>query len=395
MTGNSLQRDPEVLGDYELLAKIAEGGAGTVYRGRHRQTDQVVAIKVMLPSMTDNQVLLQRFVQEFRAASTLCHPNIVRALDFCWEGSRPFLVMEFIEGESLGEKIERDGRLTEAEAVGLIVQVCQGLHQAHQQGIIHRDVKPDNIVVTPDGQAKLTDLGLVKELLTDISLTRTGRGLGTPHFMAPEQFRNAKHVDARSDVYSLGATLYQMVTGQIPFGNCSPMDAWMKKTRNQLQAPRRLIPTLSERTDKAIRRAMSVDPSLRQASCMEFAADLTGLGILESSAPAPAIVNPDRWYVMYQKLSGVLKKITGNTQDLRRRFEQGELGREGAARASRSPSGPFEPLARYPEFRDLVPPPAGEGSPHPRPRALFSRLVLVTLAGIAALLAGFYLFHGI
>src|SRR5205814_8790415 len=112
----------------------------------------------------------------------------------------------------------------------LIAQVAQGLHKAHKQGVVHRDVKPDNILVTRDGQAKLTDLGLVKEVEADLNLTRTGRGLGTPHFMAPEQFRAAKEAGPRADIYALGATLYMMVTGELPCGSSNgPLDAWMRK----------------------------------------------------------------------------------------------------------------------------------------------------------------------
>src|ERR687886_2087365 len=130
----------------------------------------------MPPHMAANPVLLKRFEQEFRAASRLDHPNIVRALDFGDTGTCPYLVMEYVEGESLGQKIQREGRLPEAEAIRLIAQVAQGLHRAHKLGLIHRDVKPDNVMVMPDGTAKLADLGLVKEIETDLNLTRTGRG---------------------------------------------------------------------------------------------------------------------------------------------------------------------------------------------------------------------------
>src|SRR5207248_1264532 len=205
--------------------------------------------------------------------SRLDHPNIVRALDYGEWGSSPYLVMEFVEGESLGQRLERDGRLSEAEAIRILAQVAQGLHRAHKQNLVHRDVKPDNILVRSDGVAKLADLGLVKESESDLNLTKTGRGLGTPHFMAPEQFRNAKNADTRCDIYSLGATLYQMVTGQLPFRSTGPLDAWMKKINNELTPPRKLVPTLSERIDWAILRAMSADPGRRPGSCREFVED--------------------------------------------------------------------------------------------------------------------------
>src|SRR5262249_1768339 len=160
------------------------------------------------------------------------HPNIVRALEYGDAGSSPYLVMEFVEGESLGAKIEREGRMPEAEAIRIIAQVAQGLHRAHKQNLIHRDVKPDNILVTREGLAKLAARGLAKEPDPDLNLPKTGRGLGTPHFMAPEQFRDAKNADIRCDIYSLGATLYQMVTGELPFKSNGPLDAWMKKMQN-------------------------------------------------------------------------------------------------------------------------------------------------------------------
>src|SRR5207253_678574 len=152
----------------------------------------------------------------------------------------------------------------------------QGLHKAHKLGLIHRDVKPDNILLTPGGQVKLVDLGLVKEIEADLNLTRTNRGLGTPHFMAPEQFRNAKNADSRCDIYSLGATLYHMVTGELPFKSSGPLEAWMKKINNELVPARDLVPDITERVDWALRRAMSVDKDDRPGSCREFVEDLTG-----------------------------------------------------------------------------------------------------------------------
>ncbi len=180
------------VGNYDLLEKIAEGGMGAIWKGRNRTTGETVAVKIMPSNMASNPILLKRFEQEFRAASRLDHPNIVRAIDYGESGNTPYLVMEFVEGESLGARIERDGAIPEMEAIRIIAQVAQGLHRAHKQNLVHRDVKPDNVLVTPEGTAKLADLGLVKETDADLNLTKTGRGLGTPHFMAPEQFRNAK-----------------------------------------------------------------------------------------------------------------------------------------------------------------------------------------------------------
>src|SRR5262249_55025314 len=178
--------------------EVGAGSMGTVYRACHRDTGAIVAVKLMNATAPHHPVLLRRFEQEFRAASRLNHPNIVRALDYGETGTSPYLVMEFVEGESLGQKLERDGPLPEAEAIDLVAQVAQGLQWAHQHNLIHRDVKPDNILVTPDGTAKLADLGLSREVGSELNLTKAGRGLGTHPFMAPEQVRNARNADARS-----------------------------------------------------------------------------------------------------------------------------------------------------------------------------------------------------
>src|SRR4051794_3331760 len=322
----------QTVGNYELLDKIAEGGMGAIYRGRDLRTGQVVAIKLMPPHMAANPVLLKRFEQEFRAASRLDHPNIVRALDYGDNGTSPFLVMEYVDGESLGQKLEREGRMSEAEAIRIIAQVAQGLHRAHKHNLIHRDVKPDNILIRTDGVAKLADLGLVKEADTDLNLTKTGRGLGTPHFMAPEQFRNAKGADARCDIYSLGATLYMMVTGELPFKSTGPLDAWMKKLKNDLPPARELRPELSERLDAAIRRAMSPEPGSRPASCRAFVDELTGRAPASDGAVDTV---SDQWYMVCTDPDGVEQTIKGTTAGIRRKLREGVATGATSVRVSR------------------------------------------------------------
>jgi len=267
------------VGNYDLVRKIAERGMCTVYQGRHKQSGLIVAIKTLPPTAARNPVLLKRFEQEFRATSALDHPGIVKSIEYYRTVAAPFLVMEFIEGESIGNLVKRDGRMREEFALAVMIQICRGLHHAHQQGLIHRNVKPDSILITPDGIAKLTDFGLARDVESELNLTRTGRGLGTPHFMAPEQFRDAKNADIRSDIYSLGATLYAMLTGQLPFGDCDPLDCWIRKTRNDFREPREWASDISERAARTIDRAMSAEPKNRPASCREFIDDLTGVSI--------------------------------------------------------------------------------------------------------------------
>ncbi len=354
---------PQQIGKYDLLVKVAEGGMGAVYKARHQETGQVVALKVVPPDATRTPLLLKRFEQEFKAASLIDHPNVVKAIDYCGAGPSPFLVMEFVEGETIGQRVERDGPVPEEEAVRLIGQVCDGLHRAHKQGLIHRDVKPDNVMVTPDGVAKLTDLGLVKDLEAELNLTRTGRGLGTPHFMAPEQFRNAKNADVRCDVYSLGATLYMMVTGAVPFAKTTPLECWMRKVKGDFPAPKELAPHLSDRVNRAICRAMSPKPDLRPASCREFMEDLTGVGWRANGGASSGtgtaetvrrFPTDDLWYMVYRAADGQLHTVKGSTDSIRRNVAAGSLGDAGSILVSRTKTGQFQPLKLVPEFRDLA-----------------------------------------
>jgi len=361
-----------VLGNYELVEQIAEGGMGTVYKARRRDTGECVAIKLSPPHLAKNPIMLRRFEQEYNAAKELCHPNLVRALDYGYDGICPYLVMEFVDGESLGQRLERDGKLPEQEAVRIITQVAQGLQKAHRSGLIHRDVKPDNILMNSQGQAKLTDMGLVKEVEADLNLTRTGRGLGTPHFMSPEQFRDAKNVDARSDIYSLAATLYQLVTGELPFGSCSPVDAYMKKMSNELIPPRTLTPAISERIDWAIRRAMNGDRNQRPRNCREFIEDLTGRSTRElTPLENDTSTEHDLWYVVFKDEEGVVHTAKGTVCALRRALKEGRMGDVQTVRASQSKLGPFEFLRSHPEFRDLVfEPPVPSPTPFTRSKAV-------------------------
>jgi serine/threonine protein kinase len=271
VTTTAAKKMPAMVGRYDLLEKVGTGGMGSVYRGRDRETGEAVAVKVLGAKLAENPKLHHRLVQEFRSASKLDHPNIVRVLDLALDGSTAYLVMEFVEGESLGAMIARLGKLPEGQAVRIVTQAAQALHYAHRRRIIHRDVKPDNILVRADGMVKLADFGLAKDKNNDRDLTRPATGLGTPHFMAPEQYEDAKNAGVLCDVYSLGATLYNAVTGKLPFDNCVSLATLAKKIKGDVPPPRQLVPDLSEQVDEAIRRAMSPNPAKRPASCLQFA----------------------------------------------------------------------------------------------------------------------------
>jgi serine/threonine protein kinase len=268
------RRPLHAIPDYELLDKINEGRTGSVYKGRSQATGQMVAIKIIKSEVARDATLLKRLKQEFRTASKLIHPNIVQALAFGHDESTTYLILELVEGESLWQRVARDGRLEEADALFISTQVAQGLYYAHQHGIIHRDVKPDNILLKPSGQAKLTDFGLVKNFAEDLQLTGPSSVLGTPHFMAPEQYTNPKQVDLRADIYGLAASLYLAVTGHLPFEAPSGLETLKMQAKGELIAPREFVPALSEQMNRAICRAMKLDPAQRYPSCLAFLQDL-------------------------------------------------------------------------------------------------------------------------
>jgi serine/threonine-protein kinase len=284
------QAAPERVGGYPISGVIGSGSLGTVYKGQDATTGKSVAIKVVKWEVTSDPVLRMRFVQECKAASILDHPHAVKVLDFGLDGNKPFLVMEYVEGVSLAQRLEKEKRLPEQEAVRLTTQVGQALHHAHLRRLIHRDVKPGNVMIDGQGDARLIDLGLVKVLDSDLDLTQTRHGLGTPHFMSPEQFEDAKRADERSDLYSLAATLYALVTGQLPFraGNSHALGTiYKKKVANQITPPRQVVPELSEGLERAVLRALRADRAERQASVLEF---LEALRV--AAAPRPAAPEP-------------------------------------------------------------------------------------------------------
>jgi eukaryotic-like serine/threonine-protein kinase len=263
-----------VIGNWELLEKIAESGMGTVYRARDRDSGDVVAIKVLPPFQAGKGEAYQRFARECQILSALKDPHVVRAIDFGMEGYNPYLVMEHVEGETLGERIIREGRIPEDKAIRIIAEVAEALGRVHARGLVHRNVKPDSILLTPDGQTKLTDLCLVREVASREALTRDGTFLGTPNFLAPEHFRTAGKPTRRGDIYALGATLYTAVTGEPPFASCTLIDMCARKLRNELTPPKQLVPGLSVRINLAIRQAMSAQPDLRPSTCEDFVESL-------------------------------------------------------------------------------------------------------------------------
>ncbi|MGL4550109.1 MAG: serine/threonine-protein kinase [Gemmataceae bacterium] len=279
----------ERVGEYVLMELIGKGGMGAVHRGYHRDTGRVAAVKIMAAELTGQPTLRRRFEQECEAAARLRHPNIVEGYAFGVEDDRPYLVMEYVDGPNLSDFVRARGPLPESAAARVAAQIGSALDAAHQASLIHRDVKPENVLLAPGGVAKLTDLGLVKDLESEGQLTHSGAWIGTIAYMAPEQFGDAKNVDGRTDVYGLAATLYFAVTGKSPFPDKGNMTVLGKKLRNDFVAPRALIPTLSEVVNAAICLGLDAKPELRPATCAEFVTMLTAAG----DQPAQTVVLPD------------------------------------------------------------------------------------------------------
>jgi serine/threonine protein kinase len=244
---------------------------GTVYRALHPEAGPV-AVKLLAAEVAANPVMLRRFEQECLAASRLRHPHIVRGLAFGVEGDRPYLVMELVEGPTLKQRVEQGGPLPEGHAVRLALQLADALGLAHRSRLVHRDVKPENVLLTAEGEAKLADLGLIKDLEGLADLTRTRTTLGTLAYMAPEQFGDARHAEPRCDVYGLGATLFYALSGVVPFPGHGHLTVLGNKLANRLVPLRQLVvPAPSERVERAVCRALDACPANRPASCEAFA----------------------------------------------------------------------------------------------------------------------------
>jgi serine/threonine-protein kinase len=243
-------------GDYEIQAELGAGGMGRVYRAKDLTLERTVALKMLAPQFGTDTGFVQRFLKEARAAARLNHPNIVQIYDFGQVEETYYLAMEYVDGHSLGAYLKR-GHFSERDAILVIRHACRALAVAHAEGLVHRDIKPDNLMLTSRGEVKLVDLGIAKRVDEDQSLTQTGQAVGTPHYISPEQIRGARDVDARADVYSLGATLYHLVTGHTPFRGTSGALVMSMHLVQPLADPRTYVPALSDGLCRVVRKMMA------------------------------------------------------------------------------------------------------------------------------------------
>ena len=260
-------------GRYRLEAKLGSGGMSTVYLARDTTLDRDVAVKVMHREMSEQPDQLERFRQEARAVAKLSHPNVVAVIDAGEDGGYPYIVFEYVEGETLKQRIARVGALDTQEALAYAIEIARGLTVAHARKMVHRDIKPQNVLIDTEGRAKLTDFGISRQLEQD-GMTATGRVLGTTDYVAPEQAMGHA-VDERSDIYSLGVVLYEMLIGQVPFHADSQVGVAMKHVNEELPDVQQRRPELSAAAALVVERATAKDPSKRYQTVGEMIDDLS------------------------------------------------------------------------------------------------------------------------
>ncbi len=253
----------------EMLDLVGKGGMGAVYRARQPGLDRLVAVKILPPEISRDPAFAERFTREARALARLNHPNIVGVYDFGQTGGYYYFVMEYIDGVNLRQAM-RAGELKPAQALKIVPQICDALQFAHDEGIVHRDIKPENILLDKKGRVKIADFGLAKLLGTklDVGLTGSRQVMGTPHYMAPEQIQGSRDIDHRADIYSLGVTFYEMLTGELPIGRFAPPS---KKVQ------------IDVRLDEVVLRALEVEPEKRYQHAADVKTEVEGI-----SGVAPA-----------------------------------------------------------------------------------------------------------
>jgi eukaryotic-like serine/threonine-protein kinase len=261
-------------GRYRHVRLLGRGGMATVELAQDLELERPVALKRLAENLAANDEFKQRFLREARLAARLSHPNIVAVYDAGEESGRPFIVMEYVEGETVSDLVRRRGRLAPAEAVTLALQACSGLETAHEAGLVHRDIKPQNLLLTPGGTLKIADFGIARSL-DGTQLTEAGTVLGTAAYLAPEQAAG-EPVTATADVYALGAVLYELLTGRPPYVAETLAELFAKQRRGAIAPVREFAPDVPSSLEDAVMRALARDPAYRPESAAAFADELGG-----------------------------------------------------------------------------------------------------------------------
>ena len=383
-------RDLRSLGEYRILRLLGEGGMGSVYLGYHAGLGRYIAIKVLADNMASNQAYIDRFYREARSGALLNHPNIVRGFAVGQDSAtgKHYLVLEYVDGPSAQMLLERFGRLRVGDAVHIVRDIARALEHAHSRNIVHRDIKPDNILISGAGVAKLADLGLAKRIDEASHLTAHRQGFGTSYYMPYEQAMSAKSVDGRCDIYALGATLYHLLTGQVPFAGDNHLDVIEKKDRGEFTPARRLNPEVPRVLDRILAKMLARHPRDRYQTATDLLVDLDRSGL---AARIPSFADPelarqdpwvqtclntnnqptrpnletipakesasngdgDVWYLRLQEADGHWHLLKTTAREIRVRLDEGRI--PATTEACRQPDGRFCSLTELAEFRDPGP----------------------------------------
>lgn len=393
------------LGDFRLIKKLGQGGMGEVYLAHQVSLDRQVALKVMNKQFSKQENFVKRFKREAQTMAKLNHPNIVQGYAVGEQNGLLFLAMELVkgheQGRSLQDWMDHQKKLDVGDALHVILVISDALKYANEMSLIHRDIKPDNMLITEKGAVKLSDMGLAKATDEDMSMTQSGTGLGTPYYMPPEQANDAKHVDHRSDIYALGCTFYYFLTGELPFKGTSAMELIMAKNKGTFTRARSLNKEIPERLDLILDKMIAKDPKARYQTYEELIRDLQSIGrtnitlsfiaatgaitaappasVLGSSmgastavaggrstvnVPAPAGKSPvatptaaqnsdtAQWMVIQTQPNGPPKKAKFTTAQIRQLLKSGALD----AKTKGCPAGStdYRGLATYPQFEHIM-----------------------------------------
>ncbi len=345
----------ERLGEFTLVRKLGEGGMGTVYLGVGPDKKRA-AIKVLARHLGSQRSLLTRFFREGQASIKLKHKNLVSGYDIGEESGHYFFAMEYIDGRSLGDVVEAGGPLPVDRASEIILGVSEGLAYAHENGLIHRDIKPDNIMLTREGVPKLADLGLARQRDGEMTaLTRTGTAMGTPYYMAPEQAQDAKRADERSDLYSLGATWYHVLTGATPFEGDTSFEVFQKHMKEPLRPPEALRSGVPRSVSMAIQRLMAKKPEQRIQSALQLCDVIRnkclGAPDIRRDLGLQGAERDESLWNMKIQIGGRVEKRRLSLMDIRKRIKKGQITRDTPARrvgerGAYMPASSFRELAR-------------------------------------------------
>jgi eukaryotic-like serine/threonine-protein kinase len=307
--GQETQRKLEIPG-YQIIEKLGKGSMGIVYKARQISVDRVVALKILLEVLAQNKEFIKRFDREAKIAAKLSHNNIVNAIDAGEVNGVHYFVMEYVEGSTIKDALDKQKVFEEKVALQIILAVAEALQHAHGRGLIHRDIKPENIILTKDGNVKLADLGLARLTADEKwAMAEAGMAIGTPYYISPEQVRGQVDVDIRADIYSLGATLYHMVTGQVPFGGETPSEVMRKHVdkKTALVPPDHLNTNLSSGLGEVVETMMARNREDRYREPSDLILDLK------------CLLQGDRPMIAAQKLESLATLAQGEMAD-----DQGE-----------------------------------------------------------------------